>query len=163
MDNKKSKIVKIVLCMLFPLVVGIISSLLTGDAMSQFGEFNQPPLSPPGWLFPVAWTILYLLMGLASYFILEAQSEVKEKKSARRQALFFYLSQLVFNFVWSILFFKLQAHGIAFIWLIVMWVLIVLTMQRAFKVSKIACILLVPYILWCTFAGYLNLMIAILN
>ncbi len=163
MENKKSRIVTMIICILIPLAVGIVSAVITGDAMSSFGEMNQPPLSPPAWLFPVAWTILYVLMGLASYFILVAKPSSDDKKRARRQALVGYILQLAFNFMWSLLFFKLELHIVAFIWLIIMWCIIGYTMLRAFRVSIPATLLLVPYILWCTFAGYLNIMIAILN
>ena len=161
--TKKLNVVKMIVCMAVPLIVGIVSSLLTGNAMSQFGALNQPPLSPPAILFPIAWTILYLLMGLASYYILEAEADTPELKSIKRQTFLYYALQLAFNFAWCILFFKLGAYFVAFIWLIIMWVLILLTMIKAFKISKLATILLIPYIIWCTFAGYLNIMIAILN
>ncbi|MCR5417134.1 MAG: tryptophan-rich sensory protein [Pseudobutyrivibrio sp.] len=150
-------------CVLLPLIVGVISSLISGEAMSQFSEFNQPPLSPPGWLFPIAWTILYLMMGLASFYIYTAQPETVEGKKCRVNAITYYFVQLIFNFGWSIFFFRLQVHVFSFVWLCIMWFFILLTMYNSFKVSKIATFLLVPYILWCTFAGYLNIMIAILN
>ncbi len=163
MEKKKVNVVLMIICMVVPLAVGIVSAAITGDAMLKFGEMNQPPLSPPAWLFPVAWTILYLLMGLSSYFILTSKPDTDSKKQAKRMALIAYVLQLCFNFAWCLLFFKLGIYIVAFIWLIVMWCLIAFTMIKAFRVSLIAMLLLVPYIIWTTFAGYLNIMIAILN
>ena len=163
MEKKKVNIILMIICMAIPLLVGIVSAAITGDAMLKFGELNQPPLSPPAWLFPVAWTILYLLMGLSSYFILVSSPDSDDKKKAKRVALITYVLQLCFNFAWCLLFFKLELYIIAFVWLIIMWCLIGCTMLKAFKVSFVAMIMLIPYIIWTTFAGYLNIMIAILN
>ncbi len=163
MENKKKNIIVLIACLVIPVFVGVGSALLSGDSMNKFGELNQPPLSPPAWLFPIAWTILYLMMGLASYFILVAKPTEQEAIKSREMALIYYCIQLVFNFAWCLLFFRVGAYIVAFLWLVVMWALILLTMIKAFKVSKIATYLLVPYILWTTFAGYLNVMIEILN
>ena len=151
---------RIILCIAVPLGGGFIISLLTSNAQETFGQFNQPPLAPPAWLFPVAWTILYILMGLASFFIYYFGTRNKE---ARKAGLILYGIQLVFKFLWSIVFFNLEQYYVAFAMLVVMWILIILTMVKAGKVSKLAVACLVPYLLWVTFAGYLNIMIAILN
>lgn len=161
--NKTKKIVTIVVAILIPLIVGGISAALTSNAMSTFGELNQPPLSPPGWLFPIAWTILYVLMGISSYLIFTNDCTDASKRMARKSALIFYVIQLIFNFCWSLLFFGAELRYIAFVWLIVMWVLIVITMIQTGKVNKVAMYLLIPYICWTTFAGYLNVMVAVLN
>jgi len=154
---------RIALSIAVPLGGGLIISLFTRDAMSKFGTFNQPPLAPPAWLFPVAWTILYILMGLASYFIwLRSHSDRKLAKCGKF-ALFIYGAQLIFNFIWTPLFFSIGWYWFAFGWLLAMWLLIIILMVKAFKISRAAFFMLLPYILWCTFAAYLNCGIAILN
>ena len=115
-----------------PLAVGGVSALVTRGAMADFSRLNQPPLSPPGWLFPVVWTILFLLMGLASYLVVTGNAP----DGVTRRALTVYGIQLGVNFLWSILFFPIQ---------------------------KSAGWLLIPYLLWVTFAGYLNFGIFFLN
>ena len=173
MSNKKNnqklstwgKIWRIALAIAVPLCGGFIISLFTRDAMSKFGSFNQPPLAPPAWLFPVAWTVLYVLMGLASYFIWKKgyDSRKAADKSASKTALIIYGIQLVFNFVWTPLFFSLGWYWPAFAWLLVMWALIIVLMTKAYRISRPAFWMLLPYIIWCTFAAYLNCGIAILN
>ncbi len=142
-----------------PLAVGGLAALLTNDAMEGFAALKKPPLSPPAWLFPVVWTLLYTLMGIASYRIWVSVYSIEKRKSA----LTAYAIQLVFNFFWSIIFFNLGEYLFAFVWLVALWVLIYLTKQRFAKIDKIAAYLLVPYLVWVAFAGYLNLGIFILN
>lgn len=142
-----------------PLAVGGLSALLTGEAMDSFSRLNQPPLSPPAWLFPVVWTVLYVLMGVASYLIYESDCPPEKK----RAALSFYAAQLGFNFFWSILFFSWALYLLAFFWLLALWLLILTTAVLFFECRKTAGWLMVPYLLWVTFAGYLNLAIFFLN
>ncbi len=139
-----------------PLAVGGLSALLTRESMQTFEMINKPPLSPPGWLFPVVWTILYVLMGIASYIIYTSEQDTT-------LALTFYAIQLALNFFWSLIFFNLEAYLFAFIWLVVLWAFIALTMLSFYKISKPAAYLLIPYLLWVTFAGYLNFSIYLLN
>lgn len=146
-----------------PLIVGAISALLTGNAMDSYQVMNQPPLAPPAWLFPVAWTILYILMGLGSYFLLLAPAESIEKKRAKCIAMIVYFIQLCFNFVWSLIFFDAKQYTFAFVWLMILWVMIIVMIWKTSKVCWKAMLMFIPYLLWCTFAAYLNLMIAILN
>ena len=145
--------------LLLPLAVGGLSALLSGGGMRQFDLLNKPLLSPPGWLFPVVWTILYLLMGFCSYLIAASDAEKLQKNAAMR----IYLIQLAFNFFWSILFFRFQSYWLSFAWLAGLWVLIIITIDRFSKIRKTAGDLLAPYWLWVTFAGYLNASIALLN
>lgn len=140
-----------------PLAVGGLAGILTKDSMMQFALVNKPPLSPPGWLFPVVWTILFLLMGLASYLVSRSDSAQK------RPALILYAIQLIVNFFWSIFFFNFEWYLFSFFWLVLLWVLILLTIRAFWRVSPVAGILLIPYLLWVTFAGYLNLAIYLLN
>jgi len=160
-----SKTWRIALAIAVPLGGGFIISLFTRDAMSKFSSFNQPPLAPPAWLFPVAWTILYILMGVASYLIWEKgrNANAHADKTASKTALIIYAVQLVFNFIWTPLFFSLGWYWFAFIWLMVMWVLIIILTSQTRKISRFAFWMLIPYIIWCTFAAYLNCGIAILN
>ena len=146
----------LVICIAIPLAVGVVSALLTRGGMQTFAELNKPALSPPGWLFPVVWTILYVLMGIASYLVVTS-------KKPNGAALITYGLQLVFNFFWSIIFFNMQAYLFAFIWLVILWFLILKTTVKFFKIDETAGILMIPYLLWVTFAGYLNLSIYLLN
>lgn len=150
---------ELILALLLPLAVGGLSALLTRGSMQMFGTLNKPPLSPPGWLFPVVWTILYLCMGLASYYAARSAAPNTEKRSA----LTLYGVQLFFNFFWSIIFFNLQQYLLAFFWLLALWLLIYLTLHSFLKVDRRAGFLLVPYLAWVTFAGYLNFGIFLLN
>lgn len=146
----------LVICIAIPLAVGIVSALLTRGGMMTFAELNKPALSPPAWLFPVVWTILYVLMGIASYLVVTS-------KKPNGAALITYGLQLVFNFFWSIIFFNMQAYLFAFVWLVILWILILKTTVKFFKIDETAGILMIPYLLWVTFAGYLNLSIYLLN
>ena len=149
----------LIICLVIPLAVGGVAALLTGGGMDTFETLNQPPLSPPGWLFPVVWTILYILMGIASYLVLTSG---KSHESIRR-ALVLYGIQLAFNFLWPIFFFGLSAYLFAFIWLVALWLLILATTISFYRISDIAGYLMIPYLIWVTFAGHLNLGIYLLN
>lgn len=146
----------LIFCIAAPLIVGGLSALLTKDSMIMFDYVKKPPLTPPTWLFPVVWTLLYALMGLASYLVLTA-------KKQSRTALIFYAVQLVFNFFWSIIFFDLGDYLFALIWLLALLTLIVITTVQFYKLDKKAGFLLLPYILWVSFAGYLNYGIYMFN
>ena len=143
--------------LLIPLAVGGFSALLTMDSMEVYQNLNQPPLSPPGWLFPVVWTILFVLMGIAAYLVWMRDS------TGRNGALFLYGIQLAMNFGWSLIFFNAQNYMLAFFWLVALWVLILLTTIRFFKETKAAGWLMIPYLLWVAFAGYLNAGVWLLN
>lgn len=150
---------KLIISIAIPLGVGALAALLTADSQEIFASVNKPPLSPPAWLFPVAWTILYTLMGIASYLVWTAVTTYEKRK----QALFLYGVQLFFNFFWSIIFFNLQEYFFAFVWIIALWIMIFLTYQQFRSIDKTAGTLLVPYLAWVAFAAYLNLGIFILN
>lgn len=149
---------KIWLFLGFPLAVGGLATLLAGG-MGSYGSFNQPPLSPPGWVFPVVWSLLYLAMGYASWRVYTKE----ENPGQRRLSLGLYLAQLFFNFLWPIVFFRFQAFLGAFAVLFILWILIVMTMWQFYKSDERAGDLLIPYLLWVTFAGYLNLGVYLLN
>ena len=147
------------ICIAIPLAVGGVSAWLSRESMNAFAVFDKPPLSPPGWLFPVVWTLLYVLMGLASYLVL---TSAKPQQTINR-ALRLYGIQLGVNFFWSIFFFNLSLFLFSFLWLILLWLLILATIVRFYQISQKAGRLMLPYLLWVTFAGYLNLGIYLLN
>lgn len=138
--------------------MGFISGFLSGNNSStQYLSINRPEISPPPSVFPIVWTILYILMGIASYLVYISDSPHKEK------ALVIYFAQLIINFFWSIIFFGFNNYLFAFIWLILLIVMICYTIYLFYKVNKVAAYLLIPYLLWCLFAAYLNYMIVIMN
>ena len=139
-----------------PLLVGLFSSLISGNNL--YDGIVKPPLSPPGFIFGIVWTILYLLMGI-SYYLLKKNSYGYDVSRAS----FLYYAQLVVNFFWPIFFFKNEAFTFSFIWLLLLLGLVILTALNFKKINKISFYLLIPYIIWIIFAGYLNLGIAILN
>ena len=157
--NKKIKPKLLILCLLLPLLVGFLSAFLSRGGMESFGSVEQSPLTPPPVVFIVVWTVLYLLMGLASYLVLTTRAPQQQIDSALRV----YGIQLAFNFFWSIFFFGLGAYLFSFVWLVGLWIAILLNIIAFYKISKPAGLLLIPYLLWVTFAGYLNLSVYLLN
>ena len=155
----KIKIKPLVVALILPLATGGLASLLSRGRMDLFGTVEKPPLSPPAWLFPVAWTILYVLMGVASYRVFTARAASAEKN----RALLFYGIQLAFNFFWTLIFFNLGAYWFAFVWLAALLALIVITTMKFRRIDRPAAYLMLPYIVWVIFAGYLNLGIALSN
>lgn len=142
-----------------PLGVGSLAAFLTRGNMMLYAALERPPLSPPAWLFPVVWSILYVLMGLASWLVTVSGESPETIAKAQRP----YYLQLAVNFFWSLIFFNLQNFLFAFIWLVLLWVLILITLRRFYAISKTAGWLLVPYLVWVAFAGYLNFAIFLLN
>lgn len=155
----KINIRKLIISIAIPLIVGGAAAFFTRDSMMQFKSVNQPPLSPPSWLFPVVWTILYTLMGISSYLI----SESMASKEAIADAQMIYYFQLGLNFLWPLLFFGLGWYLIAFLELIALWVAVVVMIRRFVDISPLAAYLNVPYLIWLTFAAYLNLGVWWLN
>lgn len=155
----KLDVKKLIISLAVPLAVGGLAGLLSREGMAEYSQLNKPPLSPPGWLFPVVWTVLYLLMGYASYRVWVSGAESREIRIALRV----YGAQLAVNFLWPLFFFGLRLRLTAFLILIVLWILIWVTMRIFSKIDERAGDLLIPYILWVTFAGYLNLGVFWLN
>lgn len=149
----------LIICLLIPLAVGGLAAWLTMDSMAQFAALAQPPLSPPGWVFPVVWTILYLLMGWASFLIWKSGTP----QAAKKRALGPYGVQLAANFVWPLLFFRAGLYGFALIWLVILLVLVAETMLAFGRIDRRAAWLLAPYLLWLLFAAYLNAGVWLLN
>ena len=146
-------------CITIPIIVGAVSALLTRNSMKVFETLNQPPLSPPGWLFPVVWTILYLLMGISSYLIINSDAP----KTDIREAIRIYAYQLMVNFLWPTFFFNFGWYLFAFLWLLLLWVLVLIMIVKFKDISKLAAYMNIPYLLWLTFAAYLNFAIWLLN
>ena len=142
-----------------PLLVGTLAALFTRDAMMEFELLEKPALSPPGWLFPVVWTILYTLMGISAYLI--KSSDANEQEKADALSIYFY--QLVVNFLWSIFFFNFEWYLFSFIWIVLLWILVLQMIKRFYSISKTAAYLNIPYLLWVSFAAYLNFAIWFLN
>ena len=139
--------------------VGGLSALLTRRGMEIYKEtIVKPPLSPPMIVFPIVWAILYALMGIAV-----ARTQLKGESALQERSLLLYIIQLGFNFCWSIFFFNLQAFGFAFLWLMTLWGLIIWMLLTFRKVDKTAAYLVIPYLLWVTFAAYLNAGVYLLN
>ena len=155
----KHKYLRLAACVALPLILGGISALAVRGGMEEYAMLEQPPLSPPGWLFPVAWSLLYVLMGAASYLVLSSAAPLYE----RRRALKLYAVQLVVNVLWPPIFFGLGLYLAALLWLALLWALALITALRFRRVSRPAAYLLAPYIVWLTFAAYLNLGVWLLN
>ncbi len=150
---------KLITSLIPPFAAGFFGWFFTRNAMNVYGELVSPPLSPPGSIFPIVWTVLYTLMGISFYIVRRSRGPAELKN---KSYIVFYL-QLIFNFVWTLLFFRLRLYGLSSIWLGVLIVLIGINIRMFGKINKNAGWLLVPYLLWCIFALYLNIGIYILN
>lgn len=157
--NGKFKIKDLLINILIPLAGGFLVGFINKNSMGIYSELEKPFFSPPGIVFPIVWGILYVLMGLASYRIRLLGKEGKDVSSS----LFFYYIQLILNFLWPFMFFTFKLYGLAFIELVILFVFILITFINFFLKDKIAGILLVPYLLWTTYAGVLNFFIWLLN
>jgi len=150
---------KLIASLLIPLAVGGISAFIVRNDMNIYETIIRPPLSPPSWIFPVVWTILYLLMGVSLYLVWSSKAPPEQKKTA----FVFFALQLLLNFLWSPIFFGMQNFLLAFVVLVSMWLFTVGMIISFYKISKPAGILQLPYLIWLTFAGYLNFSIYVLN
>lgn len=139
--------------------VGALSGWLTREGTKIYQEtVTQPPLSPPGIVFPIVWSILFALMGIGA-----ARIWLSPPTPARSRSLRIFWAQLALNFGWSILFFTFQWFGAAFVWLVILWGCIVWMILSFRKADRIAAWLQIPYLLWVTFAGYLSAGVWLLN
>ena len=149
-----------IISVLIALAVGGASYFLTKDSFDLYESVTRPPLSPPSFLFFIVWTILYAVMGIAAALVSTASYTKQNKK---QNALFTYYTSLFVNFAWSPLFFNCRAFLFSFLWLVLLEVLIIKTILEYSEISKLAAYSQIPYALWVTFAGYLNLAVYILN
>ena len=163
---------KLALSIAISTAAGFIGSLFTTPAVpGWYAGLIKPWLNPPGWLFGPVWTLLYILMGLAAFIIWQRDSargwwlwwKKSHFKRETRIALGLFLIQLILNALWSVLFFGRQNPGAAFIGIIFLWLAIFLTILAFYRIYRPAAWLLLPYILWVSFAAYLNAGIWLLN
>lgn len=155
----KPNVKKLLISIAIPLLVGGIAGLLTRTGTQTYATMAKPPLSPPAILFPIVWTILYTLMGVSSYLIRTKADD--SSASAQAQNLYFY--QLVVNFLWSFFFFSFQWYFFSFLWILLLWGLVAAMIKAFSSISKVAAYINVPYLIWLTFAAYLNLGVWWLN
>ena len=153
---KKIQWKTLILYLAIPLATGALSGFLTRNAMEKYLQLKQPPLSPPSAVFPVVWTVLFLLMGISSYL-------VAVKNTQEPAVPYIYWIQLAFNFFWTLIFFNLGMYLLAFFWLLALIMLVAWMILRFRTIDRTAALLQVPYLLWLIFAGYLNLSIVLLN
>ena len=140
-------------------MVGLIAGFISSSAMSMYAGMNADiPLAPPAILFPIVWTILYALMGISA-----ARIWLAGPSAMRSDSLKIYVVQLVVNFFWSIIFFNFNAYGFAFVWILLLWILIILMIVSFNKVDTLAAKWQIPYLLWVTFAAYLNFAVWVMN
>ena len=147
--------IKRIIYSLLPIIVGSIVGLITSGYM-DYRNMIKPPLSPPGIVFPIVWTILYILMGI-SYFLATKDNEDNKELDQ------IYLLQLLVNFMWPIIFFVLEMYFTAFLWIILLLILVIVMIKELLKVNKISGYSQIPYLIWLLFATYLNLGITLLN
>lgn len=156
------KIAKLIIAVILCEVVGASGTIFTAPNIpTWYAGLVKPFFSPPNWLFAPVWTLLFLLMGIALYLIWEKKEKIFKEK--RKVALGLFGIQFVFNVLWSFLFFGLKNPFLGFVGILLLWISIVLTIMAFYKVDKKAAYLLIPYILWVSFAGILNFAIMMLN
>ena len=155
-DSLKINIRKIILYILIPVLLGGLVGLLTG-AGDNYKDLVQPSFAPPSIIFPIVWTILYILMGISSYIISSSNRYLK------REALVIYYFQLFINLLWSFIFFVFNWYFIAFIWILILIYLVYRMIKEFYSISKVSAYLQIPYLLWLIFASVLNLSIFLLN
>jgi len=151
----RTKVKLYVISVLIPLIPGAIIGVLTSGAMN-YGDLQQPPLAPPAALFPVVWTILYILMGV-SHGILKSY----DLNDSGTETVFY--AQLVVNLLWPVFFFVLKWRLFAFVWIIPLDILVITMAVRFYRKNKLAGLLQIPYVIWVLFASYLNLALFLLN
>lgn len=147
---------KLFISILIPVGLGALVGFVS-SSYSNYTDLTLPSFAPPGILFPIVWTILYTLMGISSYIISESISYQKDK------ALSIYWMQLIINLLWSIIFFVLNLKTLAFIWIILLIVAVIIMIKRFLSINKLAGYLQIPYLLWIIYAAILNLSIIFLN
>ena len=138
--------------------VGALSGFLTRNGITLYEQIEKPSLSPPGSVFPIVWALLFALMGIGA-----ARIWLSPESTERSLGLRFFFLQLIVNFFWPFLFFQLQAFSLAFFWLLLLWILVIVMICTFSQTDSLAAYLQLPYLLWLTFAAYLNYMVWMLN
>lgn len=154
---------RLVISVLVPLVIGVISALLSAEGMMMYASMKKPPGSPPGWVFSVAWSILYIMMGAAYYFAMEGAKKNGSSSEMRWIASTLYIVQLIWNFMWSLLFFRWELRLLAFVWLLMLVVVVFLCVRVFMQMDRLGGWMMVPYAAWLLFAGYLNMGTYLMN
>lgn len=153
------QIVPIIVCIIITETLGFTVGMLTREGTRIYADtMVKPPLSPPALLFPVAWTLLYALMGVGVAMIINSESS-----GARTLGIILYIAQLFFNLTWSFIFFTFKNYGGALVWIIILFILVAAMTVTFFKVSHVAAFIQIPYIIWLIFATYLNAGVMVLN
>ena len=156
--KKFKKALPFIIGILIPLALGGLSAVLTMGDMKDYADIQKPPLSPPAIVFPIAWSLLYTLMGIASALVWR-----ERHTDDRQNGLIYYGLQLILNFFWPLVFFSAKEYWFAFAWLLALIAAVIATAVFFKRVNKAAFWLLVPYLAWLTVAGYLNVGVAVLN
>lgn len=147
---------KLIIITVITFIVGTFFSFFTMNSMDTFKDLSKP-INVPGVLFPIVWSILYLLMSISCYLIV--QSNDKDKK----EGIILYAIQLVINSLWALIFFGFGAYLLSFIWIIILLIVVIIMLAKFYNINKIAMYINIPYVLWLLFAAYLNLGIYLLN
>ncbi len=165
MNKKINNIFKLIISIFIAELAGVIGSISTTPSISDwYALLAKPEFAPPNWIFAPVWTTLFALMGIAMFLIWSSYTDASaDKRKGIKIALVLFGIQLVLNTFWSIIFFGLHSPGGAFIEIIFLWIAILATIISFVRISKLAAWLLIPYILWVSFAAYLNYAIWILN
>ena len=148
---------------LFTFGIALLSNYFSSDSSTVYDNIVKPSLSPPPYLFGVVWPILYVLMAISAGLIYNSVCNNDQCRANKKSAIVLYIVQLIVNGIWPILFFQFEMFALSFIWILILWILILKMILEFHKINKVAAYMMVPYLLWVTFAAYLNLMIAILN
>ncbi|MBR5923279.1 MAG: tryptophan-rich sensory protein [Clostridia bacterium] len=150
---------RLVISLIIPLAVGGLSAFVTRGDMDVYKTVERPPLSPPSVVFPIVWTVLYILMGISLYLIWNSGDIYVDKKNAY----IFFGIQLFLNFIWSPVFFTARQYLPAFLILVALWLCVLAMIINFAKISRPAALWQIPYLIWLTIAGYLNIGIYLLN
>lgn len=163
-SNAKAPFGKLIVSILLPVIVGFAASFFTRpEIQGWYQTIEKPWFRPPNWLFAPVWTSLYLMMGIALFLIWRKLVFTPSQSVIKQRALWSFAVQLFFNFWWSVIFFRFHAIGGAFLWILILWILILINIFQFAKLNKTAAWLLVPYIAWVSFASILNGAIWYLN
>jgi tryptophan-rich sensory protein len=164
---KRAEVVKLIICCSIPLAIGFAGSFWTANSMDWYQTLAKPAFNPPNWVFAPVWTVLYLLMGISAFLVWTSTSSVESRKepanAAVKVALACFILQLVFNAIWTPIFFGAKQLLVAFGDIVLLWLAIAATIICFHRINKLSAILLVPYIIWVSFAAVLNAFVCVLN
>lgn len=158
------EIKKLLINILIPLVIGFLSSQIAMmissiDTGTYYSQLIKPSFAPPSYIFPIVWSIIYVLMGISAYLVMQKGNNTQKVKDA----MFYYWLQLALNFIWSILFFGLDLRFTSMVVIIMMIIVVIIMISKFYQIDKKAAYLNIPYLLWLVYAGILNYFIWIIN